>query len=78
MCGGWRQGRHAPWRDRDLAGFEHGSARRVAAARGPGITRLLGRGRRLLENLGDRPIALELVLTLEGVGVSHLKYRVRS
>lgn len=38
---------------------------------------LLTRGRRLLENIGDEPIHLEPIRTLEGIGVTHLKYRVK-
>lgn len=37
---------------------------------------LLGGGRRLLEHFGDQRIDLERVRTLEGPGVTHLKYRV--
>lgn len=38
---------------------------------------LLTQGRWLWEDIGDLPIELEPVRTLEGVGVTHLKYRVR-
>jgi dihydrofolate reductase len=38
---------------------------------------LLGQGRRLFENLGPEHIELERIRTLEGQGVTHLRYRVR-
>lgn len=37
---------------------------------------LLGGGERLLDNLGPRPPKLEVVRTLAGRGVTHVKYRV--
>lgn len=37
---------------------------------------LLARGQRLLENFGGEPIELTPVRTLEGAGVTHLKYQV--
>jgi dihydrofolate reductase len=39
---------------------------------------LLGRGRRLFEDLPPDHVELELVRVLEGRGVLHLRYRVRS
>ena len=39
---------------------------------------LLGGGERLLDRVADENVSLELVRTLAGPGVSHLKYRVRS
>lgn len=39
---------------------------------------LLGRGRRLFDGLPPDRVELELVRTLEGRGVLHLRYRVRS
>lgn len=38
---------------------------------------LLGRGRRLFENLGGEPIDLEPIRVAEGAGVTHIKYRVK-
>ena len=37
---------------------------------------LLGGGERLLDNLGDEKIGLEQVRAVEGVGVTHITYRV--
>jgi dihydrofolate reductase len=37
---------------------------------------LLGRGERLLDNLGDAKIGLEQVRAIEGVGVTHITYRI--
>ena len=37
---------------------------------------LLGGGVRLLEDIGDEPIALEQVRVIESEGVTHLRYRV--
>lgn len=37
---------------------------------------LLGRGRRLFSDLGDEPIAMEVIRVAEGAAVTHLKYRV--
>lgn len=37
---------------------------------------LLGGGVQLFENLGDRPIELEPIGIVEGIGVMHLKFRV--
>jgi dihydrofolate reductase len=39
---------------------------------------LLGQGRRLFENLPPDHVDLELIRTLDGPGVQHLRYRVRS
>lgn len=39
---------------------------------------LLGQGRRLFDNLPAEHIELELVRALDGPGVQHLRYRVRS
>ena len=39
---------------------------------------LLGQGRRLFENLPPDHVELELIRTLDGPGVQHLRYRVRS
>ena len=39
---------------------------------------LLGQGRRLFEDLPPDHIELELVRALDGPGVQHLRYRVRS
>ena len=39
---------------------------------------LLGRGRRLFDNLPPRCVDLELIRALDGPGVLHLRYRVRS
>jgi hypothetical protein len=39
---------------------------------------LLGQGRRLFEDLPPDHVELELLRTLEGPGVLHLRYRVRS
>jgi len=36
----------------------------------------LGGGARLLDNLGSHGVRLERVRTVEGPGVTHLKYRV--
>lgn len=36
----------------------------------------LGRGRRLFSNLGDGPVAMELIRVAEGPAVMHLKYGV--
>jgi dihydrofolate reductase len=38
---------------------------------------LLGQGRRLFDNLAPEHIELERIRTLEGPGVTHLRYRVR-
>ncbi len=38
---------------------------------------LLGQGRRLFDNLAPEHIELERIRTLEGDGVTHLRYRVR-
>ena len=38
---------------------------------------LLGQGRRLFDNLGPEHIELERIRTLEGAGVTHMRYRVR-
>lgn len=40
------------------------------------VPRLLGRGERLLDGIDPRKIKLEPLRTLEGPGVTHLKYRV--
>lgn len=37
---------------------------------------VLGSGERLLDHLGPKPVKLELIRTLGGPGVAHLKYRV--
>jgi dihydrofolate reductase len=37
---------------------------------------LLGGGERLLDNLGDAKVGLEQVRSVEGVGVTHITYRV--
>jgi dihydrofolate reductase len=37
---------------------------------------VLGGGVRLFENIGDVPLQLELISTVQGQGVTHLKYRV--
>lgn len=37
---------------------------------------LLRGGVRLFDNLGAKPIELEITRVVEGVGVTHLKYRV--
>jgi dihydrofolate reductase len=37
---------------------------------------LLGSGERLFDNLGDASLKLEQVRTVEGPGVTHLKYRL--
>jgi dihydrofolate reductase len=37
---------------------------------------ILGAGVRLFENLGATPVDLEQVAVVEGIGVTHLKYRV--
>jgi dihydrofolate reductase len=37
---------------------------------------LLGQGIRLFDNLGDEPFELEIMRVVEGVGVTHLRYRV--
>lgn len=39
---------------------------------------LLGQGRRLFENMSADHIELELLRALDGPGVQHLRYRVRS
>ena len=39
---------------------------------------LFGRGRRLFENMPPDHIELELVRALDGPGVQHLRYRVRT
>jgi hypothetical protein len=39
---------------------------------------LLGRGRRLFEDLPPDRVELELLRALDGPGVLHLRYRVRS
>lgn len=39
---------------------------------------LLGRGRRLFEDLGATPPRLEITRVAEGIGVTHLKYRVHA
>lgn len=36
---------------------------------------LLGRGRRLFDDVGEAPLGLEIVRVAEGPGVTHLKYR---
>lgn len=38
---------------------------------------LLGRGRRLFEDLGEEPIGLDTIRIAEGVEVTHVKYRLR-
>jgi len=38
---------------------------------------LLGEGRRLFDSLGSHPIELELARRLDGLDVTHLRYRVR-
>lgn len=38
---------------------------------------ILGRGRRLFSDLGDEPIAMEVIRVAEGPAVTHLKYGVR-
>lgn len=40
------------------------------------VPRLLGRGERLLDHLDPQKIKLEPIRTLEGPGVTHVKYRV--
>jgi dihydrofolate reductase len=37
---------------------------------------VLGAGVRLFDNLGITPLDLEQVAVVEGIGVTHLKYRV--
>jgi dihydrofolate reductase len=37
---------------------------------------LLGGGVRLFENLGEMPVNLEIMRVVEGMGVTHIKYRV--
>jgi len=38
---------------------------------------LLGAGIRLFDNLGATPVALENIGTIEGIGVTHLRFRVK-
>ena len=40
------------------------------------VPRLLGRGERLLDNLGDADLELEQIRAIEAPGVTHLKYRM--